>query len=97
MDFYTKLFRAIEEEFGKEILVRSYRGVTFTPAGEKVLAFCNKMTSELEQMKQQLEVAEDEICGTIHSKDLYFMPERGSEAPTSGKVYRDDYEKIGKM
>ena len=61
----SKRIRAIEEEFGKELLVRSHQGVTFTPAGEKVLAFCNKMTSELEQMKQQLEVAEDEICGTL--------------------------------
>lgn len=61
----SKRIKMIEEEFGKEILVRSHQGVTFTPAGERVLAFCQKMTSELEVMKQELEMIEGEVCGTL--------------------------------
>lgn len=61
----SKRIRSMEEEFGKELLVRSHQGVTFTPAGEKVLEFCQKMTSEMERMKQNLELIEEEVCGTL--------------------------------
>lgn len=61
----SKRIRLIEEEFGKELLIRSHQGVTFTPAGEKVLDYCQRMTSEIEQMKQSLELIEGEVCGTL--------------------------------
>lgn len=61
----SKRIRVIESEFGKELLIRSHHGVTFTPAGEKVLAHSRKMITELEGMKQELDMIEGEICGTL--------------------------------
>lgn len=61
----SKRIKIIEEEFGKELLIRSHQGVTFTPAGEKVLEFCQKAAFELESVKQKLEMIEGEICGTL--------------------------------
>lgn len=63
----SKRIRFIEEEFGKTLMIRSHQGVTFTPAGEKVLEFCQKATREIEEMKQDLELSEGEICGTLNA------------------------------
>lgn len=63
----SKRIRLIEEEFGKTLMIRSHQGVTFTPAGEKVLEFCQKATREIEEMKQDLELSEGEICGTLNA------------------------------
>ncbi len=63
----SKRIRMIEEEFGKTLMIRSHQGVTFTPAGEKVLEFCQRATREIEEMKQSLELSEGEICGTLNA------------------------------
>lgn len=61
----SKRIKAIEEEFGKELLVRSHQGITFTPSGEKVLEYCRKAIEEMEAVKQELEMTDGEICGTL--------------------------------
>ena len=61
----SKRIKAIEEEFGKELLIRSHQGITFTPSGEKVLEYCRKAIEEMETMKQELERTDGEICGTL--------------------------------
>ena len=61
----SKRIKMIEQEFGKKLLIRSYQGVTFTPAGEKVLEFCQNSILELDKVKQKLEWIEGEISGTL--------------------------------
>lgn len=63
----SKRIRLMEAEFGKELLIRSHQGIHFTPDGEKVLEFCKGTTLALEQLKQELELAEGEICGTLRA------------------------------
>ncbi len=63
----SKRIRLMEEEFGKELLIRSHQGIHFTPVGEKVLEFCTGTTLALDRLKQELEVAQGEICGTLRA------------------------------
>lgn len=73
----SKRIKMIEQEFGKKLLVRSYQGVTFTPAGEKVLEFCENTITELDKVKQKLEMIEGEISGTLKAGILSVMGRTG--------------------
>lgn len=63
----SKRIKIIEQEFGKTLLIRSHQGVHFTSAGEKVLEFCRRTVQELDKVKQDLELTEGEICGTLNA------------------------------
>ncbi|SHJ78462.1 LysR family transcriptional regulator [Hespellia stercorisuis] len=63
----SKRLKLIEQEFGTPLLIRSHQGVVFTPAGEKVLAYCITMTHERQKVAQELDMIEGEICGTFHA------------------------------
>lgn len=63
----SKRIRIMEAEFGKELLIRSHQGIHFTPAGEKVLEFCKGTASAMDRLKQELELTEGEICGTLRA------------------------------
>lgn len=75
----SKRVRAIEQDLGAELLVRSRQGVRFTPAGESVLAHCGAAANELEQMRRELEGLAGIVSGTLHagisiSYALYRLP-----------------------
>lgn len=61
----SKRLKQIEFEFGQPLLIRSHQGITFTPAGEEVLAFCRKTLSDLDQIKQSITATTEDICGTL--------------------------------
>lgn len=63
----SKRIKMIEQEFGTTLLIRSHQGVHFTPAGERVLEFCQKTAIEFDKVKQGLELTKGEICGTLNA------------------------------
>ena len=51
----TKRIKRIENELGCELMLRNQKGVVFTPAGERIIPFCRKMS--------QLNT---EMCNTVN-------------------------------
>lgn len=63
----SKRIKLMEAEFGKELLIRSHQGIHFTPEGEKVLEFCRGTTFAMDRLKQEMDLANGEICGTLRA------------------------------
>ncbi|MGW8115204.1 LysR family transcriptional regulator [Caproicibacterium sp. NSD3] len=63
----SKRIKAIEQELGTEMLLRSRQGIRFTPAGEAVLAHSAVAATEMENMRQSLLAMKDEVCGTLNA------------------------------
>ncbi len=61
----SKRIKALEEELGTELLLRSRQGIRFTPAGEQVLRYSKAAEAEIEKLHRNLEAMEGEICGTL--------------------------------
>lgn len=61
----SKRIKAIEQELGIEIMIRSRHGVRFTPAGEIVFAHSLAAAKEMEKMREDLAGIGGEICGTL--------------------------------
>ena len=47
----TRRLKQIEEEFSATILIRSSKGVTFTPQGELLVQYSQKMLKDYENLK----------------------------------------------
>ena len=76
----SKRIRAIEQELGVELLLRSRQGVRFTPYGEEVLRSSQAAARELNKMRTRLEAMRGEVCGTLKAGvsinyALYYLPE----------------------
>lgn len=63
----SKRIKAIELDLGAAVLLRSRRGVTFTPAGEQVLAHSRAAARELAAMRRDIGACEDEVAGTLRA------------------------------
>ena len=50
----TRAMRELEESLGAEILNRSYRGVSFTPAGEALLKRARLIVETIERAQQEV-------------------------------------------
>ncbi len=76
----SKRIRAMEQELGVELLLRSRQGVRFTPYGEEVLRSSQAAARELSGMRTRLEAMRGEVCGTLKAGvsinyALYQLPE----------------------
>lgn len=63
----SKRIKAIEQELGCTIIIRTRRGVRFTPEGELVLQRTTQAQQELDQLRRELGSAQGEICGTLRA------------------------------
>lgn len=63
----SKRIKAIERELGCEIIIRTRKGVRFTPEGEMVLAHTNSAQKELEALRDELSAAQGEVSGTLRA------------------------------
>lgn len=63
----SKRIKAIEQELGCDIIIRTRRGVRFTPEGEMVLERTAQAERELEALRNELGAAQGEICGTLRA------------------------------
>lgn len=61
----SKRIKAIERDLGCSLLVRTSKGVRFTPEGELVLQRTDHICQELRQMRHQIESIQDEVCGSV--------------------------------
>lgn len=76
----SKRIKALEQELGTELVIRSRQGIRFTPAGERVLSYCKAAAREMEQMRRGLDSMQGQICGTLKAGfsinyALYRLPE----------------------
>lgn len=63
----SKRIKALEQELGVEIVLRSRQGIRFTPAGEQVLLHSAAAAREMEKMRRQLASIRGEACGTLRA------------------------------
>lgn len=61
----TKRIRRIEEELGCQLVLRSKRGITFTPAGELVVRHSREMTQRNDQLRAALNQLQGVVGGTL--------------------------------
>ena len=61
----SKRIKAVERELGCEIVLRTRKGVRFTPAGELVLEHTAQAARELGLLRRELDAAQDKVCGTL--------------------------------
>ncbi|KZL90449.1 LysR family transcriptional regulator [Clostridium magnum] len=61
----TKRIKKIEHDLGTELLLRSKKGVLFTPLGESIIPYIRNVASTLKQMRQQVDSNHDFIGGTL--------------------------------
>lgn len=63
----SKRIKAMERELGSEIIIRTRKGVRFTPAGEIALTRIEAAQRELEQLRREINDVQGEICGTLRA------------------------------
>lgn len=61
----TTRLRQIEERFGVQIVIRGKRGVHFTPEGEYLVAYSQKMLKELNTLEGTLQTLRNEVRGSL--------------------------------
>ena len=61
----TYRIQQMEKEFGTSILIRRKKGVDFTPEGEYLVQYANKMLKELREAKDYINNLRTEIKGTL--------------------------------
>lgn len=76
----SKRIQGVERELGVQLFLRSRQGVRFTPEGEIVLNACHDIVGSLNQMRQKLNGAHGQICGTLNAGvslnyALYCLPD----------------------
>ena len=61
----SKRIKAIERELDCEIIIRTRKGIRFTPAGELVLERTAQARHELDLLRRELGASHGEVCGTL--------------------------------
>lgn len=74
----TRRLHQIEEELSATILLRSARGISFTPQGERLIEYCRSMLKQYHQLKTSMSSSTD-LAGTIRisasvSQTQFFLP-----------------------
>lgn len=62
----SKRIYTLEQELGETLILRSKKGIQFTPQGEIVLAHAQKVADTLAQMRRQLDAQKGFVCGTLN-------------------------------
>lgn len=75
----TRRLKQIEEEFSATILIRSSKGVTFTPQGELLVQYSREMLEEYTKLKKQM-CSDNTLSGTLQiaaslSQTQFFLPD----------------------
>ncbi len=61
----TSRIKKIEEDLGAPILLRSKKGVIFTPIGESIIPYMRDMTANMRQMRDHVCINHDSVEGTL--------------------------------
>lgn len=85
----TKRLKKIEKELGCELMVRSKKGVIFTPIGESIIPYIKLISNTTRQMKNHINTNQGFIGGTLSlGSSLNFSHYR---LPTALKTYTKKY------
>lgn len=61
----SQRLQSIEREWGTQIFVRSKKGLTITPAGEKIIAYAEETLKRQERVKEEISALESKVYGTL--------------------------------
>jgi DNA-binding transcriptional LysR family regulator len=61
----SKRIAAIETELATKILIRSRKGVHFTPEGEEVVKYATLVSARLQEMRQRIDFSKNIISGFV--------------------------------
>lgn len=61
----SQRLQSIEKSWGFQIFIRSQKGLTLTPAGEKIVAFAKEVTKKEEKLREEISELEGEVHGTL--------------------------------
>lgn len=61
----SQRLRSIEKAWEQQIFLRSQKGLTLTPAGEKIVAHVNETLQREEKLRDELTALEKEVSGTL--------------------------------
>lgn len=61
----SQRLQSIEKAWGYKIFLRSQRGLTTTPAGERIIEYAKEMVLKEEKIREELSALESEVSGTL--------------------------------
>lgn len=61
----SQRLQSIEKGWGFQIFIRSQKGLTLTPAGEKMIGFAREFVLKEEKVREQISELEGEVHGTL--------------------------------
>lgn len=61
----SQRLQSIEKSWGTKIFLRSKRGLTITPPGEKILSYVREVVLKEETVREELEALDSEVHGTL--------------------------------
>ncbi len=62
----SKRINYIENEIATQLVIRTKKGVYFTPSGEEVIKSARKIIFEIENLKENLKTKKGTVCGTLN-------------------------------
>jgi len=82
--YISKRIFLLEKELGVTLMLRSRKGIHFTPQGEVVLKHVHALEKEWDLMRQELEQSQDIVAGTLRAGisinyALYRLPDQLAE------------------
>lgn len=61
----SQRLQTIEKNWNTQIFIRSQKGLTLTPAGEKIVNFAREVVEKEEKVREELQFLDKEIHGTL--------------------------------
>src|SRR5690606_40684760 len=61
----SQRLQSIEKSWNTKIFIRSQKGLTPTPAGEKIIEFAKEVVEKEEKIREQLQGLDQEVHGTL--------------------------------
>jgi DNA-binding transcriptional LysR family regulator len=62
----SQRLQSIEKSWGFQLFIRSQKGLTLTPAGEKVISFAREVVFNEDKVKEEILELEGEVHGRFH-------------------------------
>lgn len=88
----TKRIQKMEEELQCQLLLRSKKGVIFTPAGESIIPYALEISKNSRMLREQAASCHNEICGTLRlGSSLNFSH---YYLPAILKAYTEKYPRV---
>lgn len=88
----TSRLKQIEDDFRVKIVNRGSRGVHFTPEGEYIVSYAQKMLNELRETKQSVLNLDDSVKGTLRIGTSKFIGQY--KLPRLLSLFKEQYPEV---